>query len=205
MKCKEDANLKREANVKRKTAETEVELDLVLDGTGKVDLDTELPFFEHMLELLAWHGGFDLRIKAKGDLDVGAHHLVEDLGICMGRALNEALADKRGIRRYGQRLMPMDEALVLVAVDISGRPYLGYDLCLPSGDVEGLDPELVEEFWQALVNEGKLALHLKLLSGRNKHHIIEAVFKGVGRALGEAVSIDSGVRGVPSTKGTLGE
>ncbi len=193
----------REASVKRSTLETAIELELKLDGAGTADLETGLPFLEHMLTLWCRHGFFDLKIRAKGDLEVDAHHLVEDIGLCLGRALYEALGSKSGIRRYGFSAVPMDDALIFAAVDLSGRPYLHYEMNLSPGPVGSTDPELFEEFWRAFVNEGRLNLHLKMVHGRNKHHLVEASYKAVGRALNEACAELAGLRGPLSTKGRL--
>lgn len=195
--------MKRTASVNRQTAETSIALQLNLDGKGEARLETGLPFMEHMLELWARHGFFDLEINATGDLQVEPHHLVEDMGLCLGQALQESLGDKKGINRYGSCILPMDDALVLVSLDFSGRPYLNYDLTINPGKVGQVDIELIEEFWRAVSNEARMNLHLKLLDGVNRHHIIEAVFKGTGRAMGEAVSWRNGLDDVLSTKGTL--
>jgi imidazoleglycerol-phosphate dehydratase len=195
--------MNRRSKVERKTAETEILLELNLDGNGKSDLDLGLPFFGHMLALWCRHGFFDLTIKAKGDLEVDSHHLVEDIGLCLGRAWYEALGGKQGIRRYGSVIVPMDEALVTAAVDLSGRPWLHYRFTLPPGPVGPMDPELFKEFWQAFVNEGRFNLHLIMNHGANKHHIIEASFKAAARALNEASQVMEGFEGVLSTKGNL--
>ncbi|EEG77687.1 imidazoleglycerol-phosphate dehydratase HisB [Dethiobacter alkaliphilus] len=194
---------KREAVINRKTGETEIELKLELDGQGRANLETGVPFFEHMLTLFSRHGFFDLEINAEGDLPVDAHHLVEDVGLVLGDAFDEALGDKAGIRRYGSVILPMDEALVLVAVDLSGRPYLGFELPLGASRLGNFETELVEEFLRAFVNRAKCTLHVRLLTGTNTHHIVEAAFKGLGRALDEAVGLDPRVEGIPSTKGVL--
>jgi imidazoleglycerol-phosphate dehydratase len=194
---------RREATVKRKTAETDIELVLVVDGSGKADLDTGMPFLEHMLTLFARHGLFDLRVKARGDLEVDGHHTVEDLGLCLGEALQQALGDKAGIKRYGSALLPMDDALVLTAVDLSGRPYLGLDFPLRAGRIGAFDLELVEEFLRAMSNRGAFNLHVRRLAGENNHHLVEALFKGLARALAEACSLDPRGEGIPSTKGVL--
>ncbi len=196
--------MSRQAKIERKTAETAISLELDLDGSGRANLVTGLPFFEHMLTLWCRHGFFDLTIKAEGDIEVDAHHLVEDTGICLGRAWNEALGSKIGIRRYGFSVVPMDEALVRAALDLSGRPWLHYDLPLPPGNVGSMDPELFREFWQAFVNEGKFNLHLIMDHGHNKHHIVEASYKAAGRAMNEASSTIEGFDEVLSTKGNLG-
>lgn len=195
--------MNRTAKIERKTAETDIALNLNLDGKGESSLETSVSFMEHMLELWSKHGFFDLEIKAKGDLEVEPHHLVEDLGLCLGMALAEALGNKKGINRYGSIILPMDDALVMVAVDFSGRPFLSYDLPLQSGKVGQVDVELIEEFWRAVVNEARMNLHIKLINGVNRHHIIEALFKGAGRIMGEAASRRDGLDSVLSTKGTL--
>lgn len=192
----------RETGITRETLETKIKLTLKLDGSGAAELETGIPFLEHMLNLFSRHGSFDLQIRAAGDLAVEPHHLVEDIGLCLGRALKEALGRKEGIRRYGFSAVPMDDALVLAAVDLSGRSFLHYEMPLPPGPVGTLDPELFKEFWQAFANEGKLNLHLKMSHGQNKHHLIEASFKAAARALSEAAALTAG-RGVLSTKGTL--
>lgn len=195
--------MSRKAKVERETRETSIKLELNLDGKGESNLDTGVPFMEHMLALWCRHGFFDLTLKGTGDLDVEPHHLVEDTGLCLGRAFYDALGSKEGIRRYGFSAVPMDDALVMAAADLSGRPFLHYEIPLPPGPVGSMDPELFQEFWQAFVNEGRLNLHLKFNHGLNKHHIIEASFKAAGRALGEAASIRVGMDDVLSTKGTL--
>jgi imidazoleglycerol-phosphate dehydratase len=191
------------AKIKRQTRETSIELSLCLDGSGKAGLKTGVPFLEHMLELFSRHGFFDMEVLASGDLPVDSHHLVEDLGLVLGEAFREALGDKDGVRRYGMSLLPMDEALVMVAVDLSGRPFLGFDLPLLCGSLGNFETELVEEFMRAFVNKVQCTLHVRLQAGNNTHHIIEAAFKGLGRALAEAVSFDTRVDGVLSTKGLL--
>jgi len=194
----------REAIVKRKTKETEVTVELNLDGQGRYEIETGLPFFNHMLELFSRHGLFNLKVLAQGDLEVDAHHTVEDVGICLGQAFKKALGAKKGISRYGHALLPMDEALLLVAVDVSGRGQLFYQVDLPVELIGSFDTTLVKEFWQAFVNQAEVTLHLKSLSGYNTHHIIEAVFKGAAKALDAATQIDSRSEEVPSTKGNLG-
>jgi imidazoleglycerol-phosphate dehydratase len=194
---------KREATIARKTGETDIELTLNLDGEGFAKTETGVPFLEHMLTLFARHGFFDLSVQAQGDLPVDAHHLVEDVGLVLGDALEQAVGDKKGIRRYGSMVLPMDEALVLVAIDLSGRPYLGFDLKLPSARLGNFETELVEEFLRAFVSRAKCTLHVKQLAGTNTHHLVESAFKGLGRALDEATGFDSRVIGVPSTKGLL--
>jgi imidazoleglycerol-phosphate dehydratase len=193
----------RSARIERTTLETTVTLELGLDGSGRAEMQTGVPFLEHMLALWCRHGFFDLSLKASGDLEVEPHHLVEDIGLCLGRAFAQALGSKEGIRRYGFSAVPMDESLVLAAADLSGRPYLHYEIPLPAGLVGTLDGELFQEFWQAFANEGRLNLHLKLLHGRNKHHIIEASFKAAGRVLNEASAVVNGYSGALSTKGKL--
>jgi imidazoleglycerol-phosphate dehydratase len=193
----------RTANVERKTKETDVKLDLGLDGPGAVAVKTGIGFFDHMLELVAKHGALTLKVAAKGDLGVDFHHTVEDVGICLGRGIKEALGDKAGIRRYGSAIVPMDEALVMAAVDVSGRAHLSYELDLRRRKVRDFEAELVEEFFRALANAAGMNLHLRQLSGRNTHHLIEAAFKAFARALREAVEADPRSGGVPSTKGTL--
>ncbi len=195
--------MSRKAAIKRKTTETAIILDLNLDGRGHADLATGLPFFEHMLTLWCRHGFFDLKIEARGDIAVDPHHLVEDTGLCLGQAFNEALGSKKGIRRYGFSSVPMDEALVTAVTDLSGRSWLHYDFELPPGPVGPMDPELFREFWQAFVNEGRFNLHLVMNHGLNKHHIIEASYKAAGRALNEASSVMEGFDEVLSTKGNL--
>jgi len=188
---------------KRQTRETSIEMKLNLDGNGMVNLNTGIPFLEHMLTLFARHGFFDLTVAADGDLPVDNHHLVEDLGLVLGDAFMDALGDKHGVRRYGSSLLPMDEVLVQVAVDLSGRPYLGLDLPLPVLRLGSFETEVIREFFQAFVNKAQCTLHIRLQCGVNTHHIIEAAFKGFGRALDEATSIDDRLEGVLSTKGTL--
>lgn len=194
----------RTAEILRETKETRVSLTLSLDGDGASDLDTGCGFLNHMLALFAAHGRFDLTVRCRGDFDVDFHHAAEDIGICLGRAFEEALGEKRGIARYGSLALPMDEALVLCAVDLSGRASLGWDVPLPAARVGSFDTELAEEFWLAFVRSCPGAVHIRELSGKNTHHILEAVFKGMGRALRQAVALEPGREGiVPSTKGTL--
>jgi imidazoleglycerol-phosphate dehydratase len=189
--------------IQRKTAETELELELNLDGAGQADVKTGVGFLDHMLELLAKHAAVDLRVAARGDLHVDQHHTVEDTGICLGLAIKQALGDKAGIRRYGHFTLPMEETLVTVAVDLSGRYVLVYNAPLPSPKIGAFDSELVEDFWQATAANCLCNLHVMLHYGRNSHHIAEAVFKAVARALRMAVEHDPRMTGVPSTKGTL--
>ncbi|WP_124728780.1 imidazoleglycerol-phosphate dehydratase HisB [Staphylospora marina] len=193
----------RASRVQRQTAETDVSLELVLDGTGQTDLNTGVPFLEHMLEQVARHGRFDLTVRAKGDIEIDDHHTVEDVAICLGRAFREALGDKRGIRRYGNAFVPMDEALAQAAVDISGRPHFEFRGEFPRSQVGTFDVELVHEFFWKLALEGRMTLHVILHYGRNTHHMIEACFKALGRALDEATALDPRIQGVPSSKGVL--
>jgi len=191
------------AEVTRKTYETEVVVKLELDGTGTSEIATGIGFLDHMLSLFAKHGLMDLSIRAVGDLHVDAHHTVEDVGIALGSAVAQACGDKRGIRRYGSAAVPMDEALVMCAVDLGGRPYLSFGLELASQMIGTMDTELVEEFFRAVANNAGMNIHLVQMSGRNTHHIIEAAFKAFGRALDAAKQIDPRVADVPSTKGVL--
>jgi imidazoleglycerol-phosphate dehydratase len=197
----------RTASRARSTKETSITIDLLIEGEGKGVVDTGIPFFDHMVSQLGKHAGFDLVVNATGDLSVDTHHTVEDVGICLGETLREALGDKAGVRRFASISVPLDEALIEVALDLSGRPYLVYEVdpgagaeAYPLGDPP-FDPQLAEEFWRAFVTSAAITLHLRMRSGRNTHHILEASFKGVARALRDAVRID-GV-GVPSTKGSL--
>ncbi len=192
----------RKAKVSRKTSETDIQVQLQLDGSGEYALNMGVPFFEHMLALMTKLSQFDLSVQGHGDIEIDAHHTVEDVGICLGEALHKALGDKAGIQRYGHVVLPMDDALVLIAVDLSGRPYLSYKVSLPATQVGQFDTELVSEFLQALANNGKFNLHVHLLSGDNTHHIIEAIFKGLGVALRQAISSNA-YQGVPSTKGVI--
>lgn len=194
---------KRQAAVSRQTKETAVEVQLTVDGVGETDVTTGIGFFDHMLTLFGKHGLFDLTVKAKGDLAVDGHHTVEDTGIVLGQALGKAAGNKTGIRRYGQYYLPMDEALALVVVDFSGRPYLALEAELGQGCVGDFDVELLEEFLRAFAFNAGLTLHVRLLAGRNRHHMLEAIFKGLGRALAQALEIDPRVQGVPSSKGCL--
>jgi imidazoleglycerol-phosphate dehydratase len=194
----------RTAKIERKTKETQIELRLDLDG-GEARIATGVGFLDHMLELLARHGRLGLELGAQGDLATGAHHTTEDVGICLGQAIDEALADRVGIRRYGSATVPMDEALGECAIDISGRPLCIFEADLPDVVIAGFDSELTEEFFRAVANNAKLTLHLRVRHGSNAHHMIEAAFKAFARALREAVSLDPDESGVPSTKGTLSE
>jgi imidazoleglycerol-phosphate dehydratase len=193
----------RRATIKRKTAETDIELELNLDGTGKTEIETGVGFFDHMLTLLGRHSLIDLSIKARGDLHVDQHHTVEDTGICLGKALAEALGDKRGIARYGSVTLPMEETLVTAALDLSGRAWFVNHVVIPTSKIGEFDSELVDVFWQAVSANALMNLHFVLHHGANSHHIAEAVFKGAARALRQAVAIDPRQKDVPSSKGTL--
>lgn len=190
-------------SMERKTLETRVSVEWDLDGSGVSDINTGIGFFDHMLTLLSKHSFTDLTVQASGDLDVDSHHTIEDCGIVMGQALKEAVGDKEGIHRYGYCLLPMDEALALVALDFSGRPYLVFQAEIPKVQLGIYDTEMTEEFFRALAMEAGLTVHIRVLSGKNLHHIIEAIFKGFARALADAVAMDSRVEGVMSSKGTL--
>ena len=191
------------AEVCRETRETQIECTLNLDGSGVARIETPVPFMNHMLELFAKHGFFDLTVKAKGDVEVDYHHTLEDLGLVLGQAIAEAVGDKRGIRRYGSFLLPMDEALARIALDLSGRPYLVYEVTLPAPQVKDIDARLFREFFQALVNRSGMNLHIDLVRAGEVHHAFEAIFKAFARALDEATSVDPRIRGVMSTKGSL--
>jgi len=194
----------RQAKIKRQTKETDIFLRLDLDGTGESKINTGCGFLDHMLTLFSKHAHYDLEVSCNGDVEVDYHHTVEDVGICLGQALTEALADKRGIKRYGSIILPMDEALILVAIDISGRDFLAYALDIPSYKVGDFDTELCEEFMRAFVREAKLTLHIRQLAGTNSHHIIEGAFKALGRALSASTEIDQRFSAdLPSTKGVL--
>ncbi len=194
----------RKTALKRKTKETDISLDLNLDGRGSYSINTSIPFLDHMLSLMCRHGLFDIKLKAKGDIDIDDHHTVEDIGIVLGKALKQAVGDMKGIARYGQASVPMDEALASVSLDISGRPYFVYKVEFPKkSKLKDFDPDLIEDFLQAFVSSSSITLHITVLYGRNIHHIIEAVFKGLGRALREAVTINPRMKGIPSTKGKL--
>ncbi|HPD01026.1 MAG TPA: imidazoleglycerol-phosphate dehydratase HisB [Acetivibrio sp.] len=195
--------MNRKYETSRKTSETDISLSMNIDGTGKGDISTGVGFFDHMLNLFAKHGLFDLKIRAKGDLDVDAHHTVEDVGIVLGQAIKEALGEKKSIKRYGSSFVPMDEALVLAALDLSGRPYLVFDGKLENEKLGNMDTELVEEFFRAVAFNAGINLHIKVFYGSNTHHIIEAMFKAFGRALDEASGMDNRIEGVMSTKGML--
>jgi imidazoleglycerol-phosphate dehydratase len=193
----------RAAQVVRKTKETDIRLELQLDGEGRYAVKTGIPFLDHMLELWTKHGLFDLTVQARGDLDVDYHHTVEDVGLVLGQALREALGEKAGIRRFGESTVPLDEALVQTVVDLSGRPFLAYDVRIKQAKIGTFDVELIHDFLLALVNQAGMNLHVRMLSGRNPHHIVEAAFKGLARALDVATQRDPRIRGVLSTKGTL--
>jgi len=194
----------RNAEIVRKTGETDIVLSLELDGTGKSVMETGCGFLNHMLTLFAKHGRFGLNVKCKGDTEVDYHHTTEDIAIALGQAFKQALGEKRGIERYGDTCLPMDEALILTAVDISGRGVLGYAVNIPTEKVGDFDTELCEEFWQAFVREAGITLHIRMLAGTNSHHIIEGIFKSAARSLRKAVSIDERfMDDIPSTKGTL--
>lgn len=191
----------RHAEVRRTTNETDIAVSLTIDGSGSAEIETGIGFFDHMLELFAHHGRFDLAVKAVGDLHVDAHHTVEDTALALGQALTQALGDKRGIRRYGSFLLPMDEVLAMVALDLSGRPYFIHDLQLAGVRIGAFDGDLAAHFFRSLAMQAGITLHVRLLSGGDAHHVVEAVFKGVARALAQACERSGG--GVPSTKGTL--
>lgn len=193
----------RTASIVRQTAETSIELDLNLDGVGDAQVATGVGFLDHMLTLLSRHGAMDLRVKAQGDLHVDQHHTVEDVGICLGQALRQALGDKSGIRRYGHCVLPMDESLVTSAIDLGGRFFLVFDAVFPTSKIGDFDSELVEEFWRAAAANALCNLHVKLHHGRNSHHIAEAIFKATARALRMAAEFDARTQGVPSTKGSI--
>lgn len=192
----------RKAEIKRKTKETDISLKINLDGRGDYSIDTSIPFLDHMLSLMSKHSLMDMTLKARGDIAIDYHHTVEDIGIVMGQAVKQALGNMKGIMRYGSADVPMDEALAMVSLDISGRPYLVYKAAKKS-KIKSFDPDLIEDFLQAFVSQAGITLHVNVPYGRNTHHIIEAVFKALGRALKEAVSIDPKVKGVPSTKGMI--
>jgi len=194
----------RTAQINRKTAETDIFLSLNIDGSGKSEIDSGCGFLDHMLTLFARHGRFDLRLCCKGDTYVDDHHTVEDIGIALGKAFKEALGDKKGICRYASQILPMDEALILSAVDISGRAFLAYELDIPSQKVGSFDTELVEEFWLGFIRNAEWTLHVKQLAGKNSHHIIEGLFKSAARSFRQALAIDAAFADeIPSTKGVL--
>jgi imidazoleglycerol-phosphate dehydratase len=193
----------RAASVERSTKETQIRLELTLDGSGRADVSTGVGFFDHMLDLLARHARLDLSVSANGDLETGAHHTTEDVGIVLGQALDRALGDRRGIVRYGDATVPMDEALGACAIDVSGRPFCSFEADLPATTIAGFETELTEELFRAVANNAKLTIHLRALDGTNAHHKIEACFKAFARALREAITLDPTETGVPSTKGLL--
>ena len=193
----------RRSSIKRTTKESSVEVELILDGTGNISVETGVPFFDHMLSQLGKHSGFDLYVKTSGDTDVDAHHTVEDTSLAFGQALREALGDKSGIRRFGDALVPLDEVLVQAAVDLSGRPYLVHRQPEIVELIGTFDTTLGRHIWESIVAEARIGLHIRVLEGRNAHHVLEAQFKAVARAFREAVAVDSRVTGVPSTKGVL--
>jgi len=193
----------RKVTISRKTSETDVTVTLNLDGSGQSNVQTGVPFLDHMLTLFAKHGLFDLDVSCKGDLGIDAHHSVEDIGICLGQALEKAFGDKQGLVRFAHAYFPMDESLVRVALDLSGRSYLVYNVRAERERVGELESDLMEEFWKAVVTHARMNLHIELLYGRNTHHIFEAVFKAAARALCLATRTDSRIQGVPSTKGVL--
>jgi len=195
--------MERKAEIRRKTNETDIMLSLSIDGSGKGEIETGIGFLDHMLTLFSKHGLFDLKVKAQGDLVVDGHHTVEDIGIVLGQVLKQALGDKKSIKRYGTSHVPMDESLSMVVLDLSGRPFLVYDVQLTSDKVGDMDTELVEEFFRAVAFNAGINLHIKVFYGSNNHHIIEAVFKAFGRALDEATRTDERIEGVMSTKGSL--
>jgi len=195
--------MQRYAEINRETSETSISITLGIDGAGDYEVSTPAHFLNHMLELTARHGLFDLRVKAEGDTEIDLHHTVEDIGICLGQAFADALGDKKGIRRYGSAAVPMDEALAEVNVDISGRPFLYFNADIPGNKVGAFDVELAQDFFQAVVNNGGLTLHIDLIRGVNSHHCLEAIFKAFGRAMDAATALDDRVSGVPSTKGKL--
>jgi imidazoleglycerol-phosphate dehydratase len=203
MSSQDTSRAARTATIERRTGETDVKLTLALDGSGTGTRATGVGFLDHMLDLLARHGHLDLEVSVGGDLQTGAHHTVEDTAIVLGQALDRALGDRAGIARYGEALVPMDEARASCALDISGRPYTLFEADLPPGSTGGFEHELAEEFFRALANAAKLTLHLRVQAGTNAHHMIEAAFKAFARALRQAVAIDPSETGVPSTKGTL--
>ena len=198
-----DEGTSRKAEINRKTAETDVAASLSLDGEGKAEIATGVPFLDHMLTIFARHGLFDLRVRAKGDVETDDHHTVEDVGLALGQAMREALGNKAGIRRFGEASVPLDEALVSCVVDLGGRPFLAYNVRIKQERVGTFATDLVQDFLLAFTNQAGMNLHVNLVQGRNPHHVIEATFKALARALDAATRIDPRVRGVPSTKGSL--
>lgn len=195
--------MSRKASIERITRETQIKLTLEIDGMGEAKVCTSVPFLDHMLDLFTRHGLFDLKVEAKGDIDIDFHHTVEDIGIVLGQAFREALGDKKGIRRYGQASVPMDETLASVAIDLSGRSYMVYNVMLPKIKIGEFDVELAREFFQAFANNSGANLHINVMYGDNVHHILEACFKGMARALDQATQLDPRIEGVMSTKGKL--
>jgi imidazoleglycerol-phosphate dehydratase len=194
----------RSAKIDRKTKETDIEIELNIDGKGLAEIETGIPFFDHMLSLMAAHGFIDVRLSAKGDTEVDYHHTVEDLGICIGTAISKALGDKKGVRRYGQATVPMDESLASVVIDISNRPLLAYRVSIRESKTGNFDVRLLKEFFRALVNYSGITMHVDLLSGKDPHHVAESIFKAFGRALDMATRIEERLEGnIPSTKGIL--
>lgn len=203
MAANNEAGTVRKSGVTRKTSETDIQLEFALDGSGQTRLETDVPFLNHMLDLFTKHGQFDLSVRANGDIEIDDHHTVEDIGICLGQVIREALGDKKGIKRYASVFIPMDEALAQVVIDVSNRPHFEYRAEYPSDRVGSFEVQLVHEFLWKLALEARITLHVIVHYGQNTHHMIEAVFKALGRALDEATSIDPRVSGVPSTKGVL--
>lgn len=193
----------RQSVIQRQTKETKITLALTLDGSGRADIDTGVPFLDHMLTLFAVHGFFDLTIAAKGDIEIDGHHTVEDIGICLGQALKKALAEGSGVKRYGNAVVPMDETLMSVSLDLSNRPFLAYNVTIKDSKVGSFDTELAKEFLRSLSLHGGVTLHVDMIRGENTHHIIEAVFKSLGKALDQATTLDSRLHGVLSSKGAL--
>ncbi|MCM3703843.1 imidazoleglycerol-phosphate dehydratase HisB [Paenibacillus macerans] len=203
MAANNEAGTVRKSGVSRKTNETDIQLEFALDGSGQTRLETDVPFLNHMLDLFTKHGQFDLAVRANGDIEIDDHHTVEDIGICLGQVIREALGDKKGIKRYASVFIPMDEALAQVVIDVSNRPHFEYRAEYPSDRVGSFEVQLVHEFLWKLALEARITLHVIVHYGQNTHHMIEAVFKALGRALDEATGIDPRVSGVPSTKGVL--
>ncbi|HHX61939.1 MAG TPA: imidazoleglycerol-phosphate dehydratase HisB [Epulopiscium sp.] len=195
--------MERKSSVARTTFETDIKMELLIGGRGKSDIDTRIPFLDHMLILFSKHGLFDLTVKVNGDIEVDCHHTIEDTGIVLGQCIAKALGDKKGIRRYGDIMLPMDETLILCALDISGRPYLAFDGAFTVPAVGGYDTEMVEEFFRAVCLGAGINMHIKIMAGKNNHHMIEGIYKAFGRALDVATTLDPRVEGVPSTKGML--
>ncbi len=193
----------RTVQFERKTKETDISIEINLDGKGESDISTSIPFLDHMLNLFSFHGGIDLKIRASGDIDVDYHHLIEDLGISLGEAIKKAVGDKKGIRRYGEAAIPMDETLSQVVIDISGRPYLVYKVAPRGNSLRGLEVSLFEDFFRAFSNHSLITLHINLQYGRDVHHVFESIFKAFGRSLQMAVSMDHRIKDIPSTKGRL--